>query len=238
MNNDTIKDFYNDFVKYQTRSGVNERIYSLYKKMRSLDFNTSSNVLELGCGIGIMTGLMSTVVKKGMIESVDLSDKSIEYAKSKIKNKNISFYTDDVVNYIPKHKDFDFITLFDVIEHIPLGLHPDLFKNLSKIVSDHTKILINIPNPEFIDYHQNDEAAWLQIVDQPVPLQTIVKNAEDNGLQLTDFETYSIWIENDYQFFVIQKKKEYKKVELSSKRTLIQKISNRLKNIVINIRYN
>lgn len=206
--------------------------------MRSLDFNTSSNVLELGCGIGIMTGLMSTVVKKGIIESVDLSDKSIEYAKSKIKKKNISFYTDDVVNYIPKNRDFDFITLFDVIEHIPLELHSDLFKNLSKIVADHTKILINIPNPEFIDYHQNDESAWLQIVDQPVPLQTIVKNAEDNELQLTDFKTYSIWIENDYQFFVIQKKKEYKKVELSSKRTLMQKISNKLKNIVINIRYN
>lgn len=238
MNNDKIKDYYNDFVDYQTKSGVNERIFALYKKMRSLGLHSSSNVLELGCGIGVMTRLLSSFVTTGNIESVDLSDKSVEFAKKNVVKKNISFYTDDVVNYIPKKNNFDFITLFDVIEHIPLELHADLFKNLSKIVDDKTKILINIPNPDFIEFHQNDEDAWLQIVDQPVPLSLIVKNTEDNGLQITNFNTYSIWVENDYQFFIIQKKQAYKKVVLSEKRTFAQKMSNRLKNIFINLRYN
>ena len=237
MNNDKIKDFYNDFVSYQTQSGVNERIYTLYKKMQSLGLNSDSNILELGCGIGVMTKLLTNSVKTGYIESVDLSDKSIELAKSKIHKQNVSFYTDDVVSYQPKKKKFDFITLFDVIEHIPLELHPELFRNLSKIANDNTKILINIPNPDFIDFHMNDESAWLQIVDQPIPLHSIVNNSESYGLQVSNFNTYSIWEENDYQFFVIQKKQPYKKVLLSEKRTITQKISNRLKNIYIGLRY-
>ncbi|PZU88721.1 MAG: class I SAM-dependent methyltransferase [Chryseobacterium sp.] len=238
MDNDKIKDFYNDFVSYQTKSGINERIFTLYKKMKSLGLKSSSNVLELGCGIGVMTKLLASFVKEGYIEAVDLSDKSVEFAKTKITNKNVSLFTDDVVGYFPKKKSFDFITLFDIIEHIPIELHPDLFKNLSKIADENTKILIHIPNPDFIEYHQKDESAWLQIVDQPIPLQTIVNNAETNGLQVTNFDTYSIWVENDYQFFVIQKKKEYKKVELSKQRNLVQKVVNRLKNIFISIRYN
>lgn len=238
MNNDKIKDYYNDFVGYQTKSGVNERIFALYKKMRSLGLKSSSNILELGCGIGVMTKLLSTFVTTGNIESVDLSDKSVEFAKKNVTKKNVSFCIDDVVNYTPKKNNFDFITLFDVIEHIPLELHANLFKNLSKIVDDKTKILINIPNPEFITFHQKDEDAWLQIVDQPVPLQLIVKNAEDNGLQVTNFNTYSIWVESDYQFFIIQKKQAYKKFLLSEKRTIAEKISNKLKNIFINLRYN
>ena len=104
MNNDKIKDFYNDFVSYQTQSGVNERIYTLYKKMQSLGLNSDSNILELGCGIGVMTKLLTNSVKTGYIESVDLSDKSIELAKSKIHKQNVSFYTDDVVSYQPKKK--------------------------------------------------------------------------------------------------------------------------------------
>jgi hypothetical protein len=69
----------------------------------------------------------------------------------------------------------------------------------------------------------NDESAWLQIVDQPIPLHFVVNNSESNGLQVSNFNTYSIWVENDYQFFVIQKKQPYKKVLLSEKRTIAKK---------------
>ncbi len=238
MNNDKIKDFYNDFVNYQTRSGINERIYTLYKKMLSLNLNSSSNVLELGCGIGVMTRLLSNTVKHGYIEAVDLSDKSIELAKSAVKKNNIFFFTGDVVYYVPKKKKYDFITLFDVIEHIPIDRHSDLFRNLAAIADDDTRIIINIPNPGFIEYLKKNDPASLQIVDQPIPLQAIVDNSEKSGLQIVNFNTYSIWVENDYQFMVIQKRKDYRKILISDQRTLFQKIKHKLNHFYIDFRYN
>jgi len=237
MNNDNVKDFYNDFVNYQTKSGINERIYTLYKKMQSLNLVTSSNVLELGCGIGVMTKLLSNTVKEGYIEAVDLSDKSIELAKSKNKKKNISFFVGDVVNYIPKKLNYDFITLFDVIEHIPLEKHFDLFKNLAKIADDNTKIVINIPNPEYLDYVTKNQPSSLQIIDQPIPLNIIVENTESNGLRIKNFDTYSIWVENDYQFIVIQKKKDFEEVIINDKRSLPQKIKYKLHYFFIHFRH-
>lgn len=237
MNNDNVKDFYNDFVNYQTKSGINERIYTLYKKMQSLNLVSSSNVLELGCGIGVMTKLLSNTVKEGYIEAVDLSDKSIELAKLKLKKKNISFFVGDVVNYVPKKMNYDFITLFDVIEHIPIEKHFDLFKNLAKLSDDNTKIVINIPNPEYLDYVTKNNPSSLQIIDQPIPLSMIVENTESNGLRIKNFDTYSIWVENDYQFMVIQKKKDFEEVIINDKRSLLQKIKYKLHYFFIHFRH-
>ena len=91
MNNRDIEDFYNGFVRNQINSGINDRIFQLYKRMLSLGLNTSSNVLELGCGIGTLTFLLSKKVKKGIIEAVDLSSDSILHSKNKINRQNILF---------------------------------------------------------------------------------------------------------------------------------------------------
>lgn len=237
MNNDKVRDFYNDFVDYQTHSGINERIYALYQKMKSLGLKSDSKVLELGCGIGVMTDLLSKTVKDGYIEAVDLSNKSVEYAKTKVVKSNISFCTGDVVKYKPTKPKFDFITLFDVIEHIPIEKHPELFENLAKIATDETKIIINIPNPDFIEYLREHEASTLQIIDQPVPLSSISENAEHCGLQIFSFNTYSIWVENDYQWMIIRKKKLYQKNLTHEKRTLAEKIKHKLHHFYIHFRY-
>ena len=79
---------------------------------------------------------------------------------------------------------------------------------MASIANENTKILINIPNPEYIEYFRANNPGVLQIIDQPIPLNLILENAEKNGLQITYFETYNIWVENDYQFFIIEKKEK------------------------------
>lgn len=232
-----VSDYYDDFVDQQRLSGVNDRIYRLYKLCIEWGLLPHSNVLELGCGIGAFTFLLSNFVKKGQLEAVDLSPKSIEFAKERIKKKNISFSAGDVIDYKPALKSIDFITLFDIIEHIPLETHDRLFQNLSELANENTKILINIPNPAYIEYDMDNNPDILQIIDQPVPLSLIAKNLENYGLSLIYFKTYSIWVENDYQFFVIEKKKKFKEIKLSSKRTLFQKITKRLEKAYLNLRY-
>ena len=104
-------EFYDNFITYQIESGINDRIYSCYKRMKKLRIDTNSSVLEIGCGIGVLTYLLSRKIKNGTIESMDLSEKSVAYASKHILQKNISFSASNIFDFSPKKKQFDFITL-------------------------------------------------------------------------------------------------------------------------------
>ncbi len=237
MDNKKIVAFYDDFSEDQKNTGVNDRIYGLYKRLKKLGLNTHSNVLELGCGIGTITLLISKTVKKGTIEAVDISPKSVEFAKKRIKKKNIKFHSHDVVDYNPSLNSIDYITLFDVLEHIPIERHHELFKNISSYMSDNTFLLVNIPNPEYIEYDRKYQPELLQVIDQPVYLDFMIKNLTKNQLQLLSFETYSTWVKNDYNFYLIKKKKEFKEQKLQDERNLIQKILIKLFRIKLKLFY-
>ncbi len=238
MDTKDIIDYYDSFVIDQLESGINDRVYTLFEKLQRFGLKSDSNVLELGCGIGTMTFLLSRNVRKGKIEAVDISPESIRFAMNRIGKPNISFHTDDVICYIPSMQDIDYILLFDLIEHIPIERHFVLFQNLANSCSEHTKIMINIPNPEYINYDIENNPAALQIIDQPLPLKVILANIENAGLTLSFFETYSIWIENDYQFFVITKKKAFKETKLSDKRSFFQKVIMKMRRTFIKLKYN
>lgn len=238
MDSKNVIGYYDNFIAEQLESGINDRIYHLYKRLLGLGLKSNSNVLELGSGIGTMTFLLAKYVKEGKIEAVDLSPRSIEFSSQRIKSPNISFVAADIVSYQPAIQNIDFITLFDIIEHIPIDKHNDLFHNMAVNSKEQTKILINIPNPACTEHDQQNNPEALQIIDQPIPLSLILKNLETNGLTLTYFETYSIWLENDYQFLVIEKKKAFKGVKLSSQRNLFQKALKKLERTYVKFRYN
>ena len=189
MKQNEISDFYDEYVQRQIKTGANERLISLYKRLLNGGLNADSRVLELGCGVGIFTKLLAKKVKNGIIEAVDLSEKSVAVAKNELKDRNnIHFDVADVVKYQPKNSDFDMITLMDVIEHIPLEHHAELFANLAKIATEKTNILINIPNPQYIGYARINHPESLQVIDQEVELFTLMQHLEKNGLELAYFE--------------------------------------------------
>ena len=147
MRKSEVKKYYDNYITEQYSIGVNDRIFMLYEKLKSLGLNSSSDVIELGCGIGVVTHLIRKTVTLGQIESVDISGESIEFAKEKIKNSNVSFYEGDVTEYIPKIKQADFVTLFDVIEHIreyeqsEFGEVSTDFSNAERVVNMYTYII-------------------------------------------------------------------------------------------------
>jgi trans-aconitate 2-methyltransferase len=228
VDNKKVIEFYNDYVGQQQDTGINERIFELFRRLKKHGLKSDSKVLELGCGIGTLTYLLSKKVTSGEIESVDISTESVAFAKKKLERSNLHFHAHDVVNYSPKLKQPDFITLFDVIEHIPIEKHTQLFANLNEISGENTLILINIPSPEAIQFDIDNNPDVLQVVDQPLPTDFIVKNIVSNGLQLVSFENHSIWAEYDYQFFVIRKARKYEEVKLSKKRSVFQKSLNKI----------
>jgi len=224
VNNNSIVDFYDKFKDRQQNIGINDRIFLLYQRLKKYGLNKNSNVLELGCGVGPMTFLLSKKVTKGDIEAVDISPKSIEFAKNKIKQQNIKFIANDIVTYHPQLKKIDFIVLFDIIEHIPKERHAELFKNIASYMDNDTLLFINIPSPEYIEYCEKNEPESLQIIDQAIHIDFFIDNLIKNNLRLLFFESYGIWIRNDYNFFVIEKKKEFKAIDIHACRTIWEKI--------------
>ena len=229
-----ITEFYDEYIKYQIETAFNERQCVLFEKMKSLGLNSKSDVLEIGCGIGTVTALVSSVVKKGKITALDISPKSIEVAQERVVNQNnIIFLSEDILTYNFGNYKFDFITLFDVIEHIPMKEHPKLLRKLGRMMKENSLLLINIPHPHSVFFDQLYNPDNLQVIDQAVPADFIVKNAYDANMNLYLFTTHSVWKENDYQFMVFNKQSEFSDKKLSEKRNVAQKAEKKLKKLQI-----
>ena len=238
MKKEDIAEFYDEYVQRQLAIGANERLISLYKRLVGIGLNSSSRILELGCGVGIFTKLLSKKITSGLIEAVDLSEKSVAVAKNELKNKkNIHLDVADVVKYHAKNSRFDFITLMDVIEHIPIDQHDELFGNLAKIADDKTRIAVNIPNPQYIEYARINHPESLQVIDQEVHLFPLIQIFEKHGLELVFFEKYGIWEEEDYHFMVIRKKRKFELKHLADQRTVSEKISKKISTKIDELKY-
>ena len=73
------------------------------------------------------------------------------------------------------------LLLFDVIEHVPLERHQELFAKIMDDV-DKSTLLINLPNPEYILFDQKNQPEVLQEMDQAIFLndlsETFIKQTE------------------------------------------------------------
>ena len=151
--------------------------------------------------------------------------------------RNVFLSVGDVVKYQPQNSDFDFITLMDVIEHIPLDQHEQLFENLSQICTDTTQIALNIPSPQYIGYVKKHRPETLQVIDQEVHLFPLMQHLEKNNLELVYFEKYGIWEEEDYHFMVIRKKRDFVLKHLSDQRNLSEKIAKKIADQIDGLKY-
>lgn len=238
METQKLQTFYDEFVPAQKESGVNDRIFLLYRKSLRWGLQKDSNVLELGCGIGAFSFLLSQKVTTGSVEAVDISPASIAFAKQRIQKPNFHFVAADIVHYKPRRSSYNFILLFDVLEHVPLQQHEALFRNLASSCTDDTKVLINLPNPGYVAYDQIHQPGELQVIDQPVYLSHLIPLLQKNNLRLRHFETWSVWVQDDYQFLIIEKEKPFEEIFLSKRRSIFQKAAKRLWRIWLRRRYN
>lgn len=200
-NKRAISDFYDKYIDNQIKYSYNERHYFVLEETENLGLKSDSSMLEIGCGIGVITKLLAEKITTGSITSVDISPKSIEYAKNNISAKNIDFIAADVVEH-DFNKKYDFISLFDVLEHIPVDKFPDLFSKIETLMSKDSFLVINIPTCEHIKYIEKNAPEKLQIIDQPIPVSHIIDVATKAGLRLHTCKFSNIWEKYDYQFLV------------------------------------
>ncbi len=224
-----VSGFYDEYVAEQANTGINDRIYGVYERLIGLGLDPHSSVLELGCGIGMMTSLMKRKINQGKIHAIDISEASIAYGKKHFATPNITFSTQDITAFETTLKTPDFITLIDVLEHIPLEMHAALFQRISAVMGMNSLFLINLPNPEYIAHDIALEADSLQVIDQPVPFASLIQQLDDAGLELMQYEKYGLWHHDEYQWFVLRTKRAFKEESIDSSLSFYQKIQRKIK---------
>lgn len=208
--NKEVKAYYDKYVDRQLAAAYNHRHLLMYDKLIAYGLTTDHHVLEVGCGVGVITSLIAKRVKKGKIVSYDLSESSIENARKRNQGfSNVTHHVGDITTFKADQPKFDFITLFDVLEHVPVELHPLAFQQLRSMAHSNTILLMNLPSKEALQYVHQHHPEQLQIIDQPLPIGQVITTAEDGGFDALQMEKYSIWKTEDYTFFAFKAHSEY-----------------------------
>ncbi len=215
-----VKDYYDTFKEHQKQLGINIRHRTIFKNLKNAGLKPNSNVLEIGCGIGTVSNLILKYIADGNFVGLDISPESINMAKTfNAFHKNAEFMVNDMSNFTHKTK-FDFIVFPDVLEHIPVEQHANIFETVSKLSSDKAVILINIPEPNYLNWVRANDPKKLQIIDQSLSMQDLLNNSYPFGFKLHSMNPYSLHYDvNDYLSIVLKKDPSVKTVNLKGKLT-------------------
>ena len=112
-----IQSAYNKWSStYDEDKNLTRDLYAIVmkKNFSDLKFNT---ILEIGCGTGKNTELLSKIAKK--VYAFDFSEKMILKAKEKLKTDNVIFSLSDISQkWQTKDQSINLITCNLVLEHI------------------------------------------------------------------------------------------------------------------------
>lgn len=201
-----VEKFYNTFKEHQNKLGVNIRHRTIFKNLKKQGLKTDSHVLEIGCGIGTVSSLILKYIVKGKFVGVDISTESILLAKKiNASFNNAEFLVNDMSDF--NHSlSFDFVVLPDVLEHIPVDQHANLFKVLNRVTKPGATVLINIPEPHCLNWARNVHPEKLQIIDQSLSMQDLLNAAYPHGFELLSMNSYCLqYTSADYTSVVFKK---------------------------------
>jgi cyclopropane fatty-acyl-phospholipid synthase-like methyltransferase len=230
MDQKDVKNWYNSFSANQVKTGTNIRHFNILSELVDSGLKRGHRVLEIGCGIGTLTGLINQYLKKGKLVATDISNESIEIAKKTIKGANkIDFIVTDMIGFKSDDK-FDFIVLPDVMEHIPLEQHEALFKTMANCIHDESIIFIHIPHPTALDSLRRTSPEKLQIIDQSISAKDMIINASAANLRLIEYRAYSLTAkQTDYVFIKFKKDTPFDLIQLPKSKIIKKKTLLRLR---------
>jgi len=207
-NKQEVVDYYDEYTGRQARVGINLRHIHILRSLKKHGLKPHHRVLEIGCGIGTVTELLAQYLKEGSILGADISPKSIETAQTHLAHhKNASFLVTDMSD-MQQPTLFDVVVLPDVLEHIPIEQHRNLFRVIRANIKPDGFVFINIPDPRFLEWMHQYAPEKLQVIDQPIHADILVGNVYPNDFYIEKLESYSIFYqEHDYQRIVLRPNK-------------------------------
>lgn len=190
---ESVRDFYDEYAERQVRHGINHRHMRIMDWLLQFGMGNTSQVLEIGCGVGTQTELIAAAVQKGRIVANDISPRSVDLAKKRLANApNVEFLLGDIIS-LPVAGMFDVIVLPDVLEHIPMESHGVLFGKIAQLLAPDGCVVINIPSAQYLEWNHRHRPDLLQVIDQPLHLAAVAQHVGNAGLYLHHVQHYSLW---------------------------------------------
>jgi len=213
-----VQTYYDTFKEHQKKLGINIRHRTIFKNLKKAGLKTNSNVLEIGCGIGTVSNLILKYITDGSFVGLDISPESIQAAKSfNAFHKKAEFMVNDMSSFTHSTK-FDFIVFPDVLEHIPVEQHANIFETVAKLSAPDATILINIPEPNCLNWARETHPEKLQIIDQALSMQDLLNHTYPYGFKLYSMNPYALQYDvNEYLSIIFKKDMVVKKATLKPK---------------------
>jgi cyclopropane fatty-acyl-phospholipid synthase-like methyltransferase len=190
----TERAFYDDFLRcrmVEYRLNKNPRLEAIKETLSPL-LSPGCRVLEVGCGIGVLTEFMARRART--VYALDLSPKNICYARHTVRASNISWREADVLTNLPGISDWlggavDVVLLADVLEHIPRDSHEALLAGLRGLLGQDSCMLITVPSPQYQRYLREHRPQELQPVDEIIEGTWFFELAAATGLTVRRYES-------------------------------------------------
>jgi ubiquinone/menaquinone biosynthesis C-methylase UbiE len=127
-------------------AGVSNRLYCehLSRYHYALPFCRGKRILDLGCGTGYGTHILSKSAKE--IIGVDIAKEAVDYAKKNYANSNLRYGQMDAIQIDFEDNSFDTVVSFELFEHV----HDQemLLRQAKRVLSDDGKLIISTPDKE------------------------------------------------------------------------------------------
>jgi SAM-dependent methyltransferase len=87
---------------------------------------------------------------------------------------------------------FDVITLFDVLEHVPINERASFARELGRLLSANGVLIASTPHPHLTAWMRRERQDLMQVVDEAVELRAVLDLLAPLDLTLTRYATYDI----------------------------------------------
>jgi trans-aconitate 2-methyltransferase len=211
METNTVREYYDEFLRSRM---VDYRLYGNLRLDRASErilpfVKIDSNVLDIGCGIGMLTSKIAARATRGHVWGIDLGHENVWYANQTIRNANLTFLEADIVTDFEEIRKqlsakMDIVTMVDVIEHIPIEARADLLAKISSLCNDDAVMVLTYPSPQYQEFLREQNPSELQIIDNIILLEDLLNEARMAGFSLRNYSLETVWMRNQYVHCVLQ----------------------------------
>jgi 2-polyprenyl-3-methyl-5-hydroxy-6-metoxy-1,4-benzoquinol methylase len=202
---------------------VNARLEGV-KELCDRNIQDEAKILEVGCGVGILTKHLQTRAKQ--VVSIDISEKGIDIAQAYAGQSNTDFFVLNLLeNSAPleAYGLFDAIVLADVIEHIPKDDYKNLFQLFERLLLPEGVLLMTFPNSKHQQFLEQNEPEKLQIIDLEVSVREILVHSTLHLLSMNYFDADGM---NKYIHLVLSGKIPFERNRLTTLQKMVRRIQN------------
>ncbi len=143
----------------------------MHRYVMSMDFINDKIVLDIACGEGYGSFMVSSRAKN--VHGVDIDSDTINYAQSKYKKSNLNFVIGDITNLVFEDDTFDVIICFETIEHV-VDYEKSLME-LKRVLKKDGILIMSTPNKyvysdsrnfknnyHFHEFYFEEYKSWIQ----------------------------------------------------------------------------